>query len=705
MEKCFEQNHAVPFAAHNTCATAAEKRCAADFYMALLDDPALFPCSFALGGKVHHGFADGFEPAGRSRTDSEFCRHDTLRFRHKSGLTCRVECALYPGYAACEWTLYFKNEGETDSPRLSSVCAADLVFPGQNPRLRGILGDARNEDYGPGDGVISPTGGMNYQPYEVPLALGMPYELHDSGGCACNHEFPYFKLQLRQGGAALAVGWPGHWKAGFRADRNGVHYTAGQNDLDTFLRPGEELRTPLAAFLLWDGDDADRETNLWRHFFMDCNMPRKNGFIPQPVLAASSFGTGMMTAATEADQIAQIRAYRAAGIRLDTWWMDAGWYTTDVEGNGPRVEDDYAFTGTWAVRENDFPTRLRAVSDCMAEQGGGTLLWFEPERCGLFPGTLKTDGSTLKREWLLKGYEELTRPRPDGTVQLPVSFVNLGNPEAYAWLKNRIFSVLEEGRISVYREDHNIRPLDFWRKTDEPGRTGMTENAYITAHLRLWDELREHFGGMVLDSCASGGRRNDLESVRRAVPLNTSDFFNSDLTRHQSMHHALLQWFPYFKGPATEDGRFGPDFAYQVRSAYAGWLKLRIDFTHFTGEQKACLRALTEEWRSIAPYYYDDYYPLLSWNIDDGQWLAFEFFDPASEEGVILAYRRPLCGSAVQRVPLKGLELRHRYRVRRLGGGTETAAEADGEALMRDGARLVLSGKPDAAVWKIEPAD
>lgn len=704
MENCTQKNKAVPFEVHNTAASLAEKQRAAAFYEALIQEPARFPCSFLLDGTKYQGFGEEFELSGHDTGVVGEKRTDTLWLRHKSGLSVRAECALYANYAAYEWTLYFKNEAAQNSPRISELRAADWVIPGRGARLRGILGDARNEEYGSGDGSLSPTYGMNNQPYDVPLAMGLPYELRSKGGCACNHEFPYFKIQTQTGGAMVAIGWPGQWKASFLAGKEGVRFTAAQEYLDTYLYPQEELRTPLVCFVLFDEDDEDRQTNLWRHFFMDCNMPRQNGKISQPVVCGTSFGntevdpngTDLMVHATEDNQIARIRAYRQQGIHLDYWWMDAGWYTADVEDNPPKVYDDYAFTGTWKVREKDFPTHLKAISDCMAQENGKTLLWFEPERCGLRADTLKNDGSTLKREWLLNHAFTMPRPRAEGVVELPIQFVNLGNPEAYDWLKKQIFKVLEEGNIAVYREDHNIRPLEFWLKTDEPDRIGMTENNYIVAHLKLWDELREHFDDMILDSCASGGRRNDLESMRRAVPLHITDFFIGDLTRRQAVHQALFRWFPYFKAETSLEGRVND---YELRCGLTPWTNLGMDSLNMTPQQQEKIKRYLKEWADVKELFYADYYPLLDWNIDEGQWLAYEFIDPVTQVGFVQAYRRPLCENAEQALVLKGLQAEKTYRITNLTTGEETVA--CGAQLMRDGAVVRLPEAPAAATLKI----
>jgi hypothetical protein len=51
-----------------------------------------------------------------------------------------------------------------------------------------------------------------------------------------------------------------------------------------YLKPGEEIRTPLIAALFWQGTDTARARNLWRRWFMAHNLPRLNGRPPATMM-------------------------------------------------------------------------------------------------------------------------------------------------------------------------------------------------------------------------------------------------------------------------------------------------------------------------------------------------------------------------------------------------------------------------------------
>ena len=75
---------------------------------------------------------------------------------------------------------------------------------------------------------------------------------------------------------------------------------------------------------------------------------------------------------------------------------------------------------------------------------------------------------------------------------------------------------LEENGIDYYRQDFNIEPEGFWAANDEPGRQGICEIRYIEGLYSFWEYLLNRFPGLLVDNCASGGRRIDLE-VSHAV--------------------------------------------------------------------------------------------------------------------------------------------------------------------------------------------
>jgi alpha-galactosidase len=180
--------------------------------------------------------------------------------------------------------------------------------------------------------------------------------------------------------------------------------------------------------------------------------------------------------------------------------------------------------------------------------GARKFLWFEPER--VHSGT-----------WLTENHPERILGGKSGRL-------NVGRPEVRQWLTEHVDRLIAEQGIDLYRQDFNIDPLDLWRKNDAPDRQGLTENRHVTGYLAYWDELRRRHPHMLIDSCASGGRRNDLETMRRAVPLLRSDYIMEPVG-NQGHTYGLSLW-PPFRGTGTGSREISP---YLVRSTLV---------THFT---------------------------------------------------------------------------------------------------------------------------
>ena len=130
--------------------------------------------------------------------------------------------------------------------------------------------------------------------------------------------------------------------------------------------------------------------------------------------------------------------------------------------------------------------------------------------------------------------------------------------------------IASEG-IDFYRSDFNIDPLPFWRAADAEDRQGITEIRYVEGYLAYWDELRRRHPGMLIDSCASGGRRNDLETMRRAVPLLRTDF-EGNPEGNQCHTYGFGLWLPYFN--AVHNWSESP---YRFRSSIAPFVQRNWD--------------------------------------------------------------------------------------------------------------------------------
>ena len=579
-----------------------------------------------------------------------------------TGLQVRCITVEYRDFPAVEWTVYFKNTGANDTPILENIQGLDASFErGAKGEfiLHGIKGDFCTAD--------------SYEPYQHTLVPGLTksFSPPDYSGKSCDGPdgWPYYNLQMPGGGIILAVGWPGQWASHFTRDAGrGLQITAGQQHTHLVLKPGEEIRTPLIALLFWKGDDLVRSQNLWRRWFIAHNLARTRGE-PQPATAQIQVDGSVET-------IAGVKAFLDAGIKPDICWRDAGgahtWYPNQT---GPyKGNDAWLNTGTWEVDPTRYPQGFKPFSDWVRSNGMQFLLWFEPERVG------DTNSWLAKQhpEWLLPGSSH-------GAI------LNLGHPAALAWLVSHIDSMIKTQGLDWYREDMNGEgPLPTWRKHDAPDRQGITENFYVQGHLALWDELRRRHPGLRIDSCASGGRRNDLESMRRAVPLLRSDFQFPDMKGvvegNQGHTHGLSSWLP-FQGT----GCYLYD-AYSFRSFYL----TSFGMGGLSPETLAAQKQAYSECKKIAPMMLGDYYPLTPYNRESSRWIAWQFNRPEQRDGFAQAFRRRQCSEDRMTFHLNGLDPKARYQITNFDA--EGRNITTGKKLMKEGLSVEIKDKPGAAV-------
>ncbi len=624
----------------------------------LADGPALVgvepPFSFTYGGRPSAGLLPTWRLERASRPLNDQRTERTLTYTDpETGLEVRCVAIEYRDFPTVEWTLHFRNAGGADTPILEGLQALDLTL------RRGHYGEFVLHH-----AVGSPCQVNDYQPLATSLAPGTMTRVAAAGGRPTNSDLSYFSLEapVREG-LIVVVGWPGQWASEWARDGDvGLRVRAGQELTHLKLHPGEEIRTPLIVLQFWNGDWV-RAQNVWRRWMLAHNVPRPEGKLPQPELfGCTSHLFGEMVEASEQNQIECLDRYLEEHLPIRHWWMDAGWY--------PCAGVGWPKTGTWEVDTTRFPRGLRAISDHAHERGVKTIVWFEPER--VHPGTWLYEQHP---EWLLGS---------DGGQKL----LNLGNAEARQWLTDHVDRVMTEQGIDLYRQDFNMDPLAYWRANDAGDRQGMTEIRHVEGYLKYWDELLRRHPDMFIDSCASGGRRNDLETMRRAIPLWRTDW-RCDPVGTQCCTYGISLWIPISgTGAADVD-------AYTFRSNMAPFTNCLFDVRNRQLDY-ALLRRLTTQWQKIAPYYSGDFWPLTPYSTETGAWMAWQFDRPDLGEGVVQVFRRAESVYESARLKLRGLDPEARYLVRDLDA--PRARTFAGHDLLDPGLRVNVNSQPGALV-------
>ncbi|MCC6493830.1 MAG: alpha-galactosidase [Pirellulales bacterium] len=644
----------------------------------------------ADGSKVPFSFNLGDESSAdvlkRSQVDARTENVDGNRIRRsitwadpKTGLETKVVAVQYADYPSIEWTAYFKNAGANDTPVIADIQAIDVsqAIPAEAST---ILHHMKGSRAAPND----------FEPYEMGLVMRTKVTFRSAGGRSTNGCWPYFNVNWQGHGLIVAMGWPGQWSTTLERDGGGgLVIRGGQENVRFKLHPGETARTPLMVLQLYEGDWI-RGQNVWRRWMVNHNVPRQDGELaPAQLVACSSHQFGEMIRANEENQKHFIDRYLEEEFPLAYWWMDAGWYVNDGA---------WATTGTWEVDKQRFPNGLRAITDHAHAKGVKAIVWFEPERVA--PGT-----------WL---YEE----RPQWLLSAPANpgdqlydprwrLLNLGNDEARQWLIQHINGLIKSEGIDLYRQDFNVDPVLFWRNGEAEDRQGITENHYVTGYLAYWDALLKANPGLRIDTCASGGRRLDLETLRRSVPLLRSDFL-LEPTAQQVQTYGLSLWVPYH-GTATLVGKSAigqstrDDVSeYDFRSHMASSVNACWDVSDKSLDYDA-LRRLTGELAAIAPFYQADYYPLTRHTLSPDEWIAWQFNRPDTGEAMVQAFRRQDNAEPEKYLKLAGLDRTAQYQIQLLGAD-ETWSES-GATLMDRGLKAMLPEKRSAGSYLLSKAE
>jgi len=208
-----------------------------------------------------------------------------------------------------------------------------------------------------------------------------------------------------------------------------------------------------------------------------------------------------------------------AEVGVERYVLDDGWFR--------HRRDDSAGLGDWYVDEDVWPDGLHPLVDAVRGLGMEFGLWVEPEMVNL-----DSDLARAHPDWVL-GTGGRT-PLPSRRQQV----LDLGHPDAYAYILERLDALLSEYPIAYLKWDHNRDLLDAGHGPD--GRPGV--HAQTVAFYRLLDELRARHPGVEIESCSSGGLRIDLEVLEHTDRVWGSDVI--DPLERQQIQRWTAQLLP-----------------------------------------------------------------------------------------------------------------------------------------------------------------
>jgi alpha-galactosidase len=257
------------------------------------------------------------------------------------------------------------------------------------------------------------------------------------------------------------------------------------------LEPGESYRAPTVVGVYAPNGLTAATQRFHRHVRSLPAHPTR----PRPVLLNTWEATYFDH---DLDRLREF-ATAAASIGIERFVLDDGWF-------GSR-RDDRSGLGDWWVSPDVYPEGLEPLIDHVTGLGMEFGIWVEPEMVNP-----DSDVYRAHPEWALTtpGYEPVL-----GRHQL---VLDLAHPGAFDHVLGQLDRLLADHDIAYVKWDMNRAHVQ-----GSGARGAAGTHAQTLSFLRLLDELRRRHPRVEFESCSSGGGRIDLDVLRRAERVWTSD--------------------------------------------------------------------------------------------------------------------------------------------------------------------------------------
>ena len=270
----------------------------------------------------------------------------------------------------------------------------------------------------------------------------------------------------------------------------------------------------------------------------------------------------------------------AADVGVERYVLDDGWFR--------HRRDDGAGLGDWYVDEDVWPEGLHPLVREVRERGMEFGLWVEPEMVNP-----DSDLARAHPDWILRtgGRTPITSRRQQ--------VLDLANPDAYAYLLERLDALLTEYPISYLKWDHNRDLVDAGHgPLGVPGVHAQTLAVY-----RLIDELRARHPGVEIESCSSGGLRVDLEILQRTDRIWGSD--QTDPLERQQIQRWTAQLLPpeligaHVAAPRSHSTARTHDLSFRAGTALFGSFGIEWDLTATGPQERTELAAWVQLYKDV----------------------------------------------------------------------------------------------------------
>ncbi|MBR2651093.1 MAG: alpha-galactosidase [Clostridia bacterium] len=421
--------------------------------------------------------------------------------------------------------------------------------------------------------------------------------------------------------------------------------TGGINDFDFewTLESGESFETP-EAVIAFSADGIGGMSREYHDAYRNHLINKRYVKKSRPLLINNWEATYFDFTTEKLCAIAD--AVRGTGI--DTLVLDDGWF-------GKR-DNDRSGLGDWVVNEEKLKGGLRAVIDYVHSCGMKFGLWFEPE--------------------MISEDSDIFRAHPEYAVGAPDRkrcysrhqyMMDLTNPEVRDYIVNSVNAVLDEYEIDYVKWDFNRNATEFFGAKISPERMSEFAHRYALGLYDIFERIVERNPDVFFEGCASGGARFDPAILHYFPQIWTSD--NSDAEDRTYIQYGTSIVYPLSAMschvsavPNHQTGRTA-DFDTRGHIAHLGATGYELDTTVFTDEDRAAVKAQTEEYKRMENlilegdlYRLDDRY--------SSNFFSFAVVSKDKSQAYLTCYRSlHHCTHPTHRVIMQGLDKSREYYI------------------------------------------
>ena len=205
----------------------------------------------------------------------------------------------------------------------------------------------------------------------------------------------------------------------------------------------------------------------------------------------------------------------AKKVGCEVFVVDAGWF-----GPGDTSWDS---VGDWREKDKTaFCGKMSEFADKVRKAGLGFGFWIEPER--------------------FSEHAPVVKEHPEWFTKVKYCYrIELEIPEAYQYQKKTIMSLIDKYKAVYVKTDMNAE-----QGIDE---SGAAHYRYAKLFYKLIDEIRAAYPKLVIECCASGAMRTDLEALKHFDVFFPSDssnpFTQTDMVIgfwHRFLPMKLMRW-------------------------------------------------------------------------------------------------------------------------------------------------------------------